>query len=131
MALAGRRQRSTEHDAAEDDRKEHDRLIQERGPRQTALDILVHHRDPQAVEIYWPNLQIRLQRANLTEATLHNANLTGANLNEADLAGANLNGANLTDANLNNTQRKAARQASQPRAIGPLRRRRDLNPPVP
>jgi hypothetical protein len=89
--------------ATEDDRKEHDRLVQERETRQTALDILVRHRDPEAEEIYWPNLQIRLQRANLTEAALHNADLIDANLTDADLTGADLH-----NANLNNAQRKAA-----------------------
>lgn len=107
-------------DATDDIRKEHDRLVQEFETRRTALEILVQHRHRQGWNKRWPDLHIRLQRANLTGADLSNADLTGADLyyanlskanldktelinahlSNADLTGANLTGANLSNANL-------------------------------
>jgi uncharacterized protein YjbI with pentapeptide repeats len=94
--------------ATEDERKERDRLLQERETRQTALEILVRHNDPER-GMHWPGLHIRLQRANLTNTNLANAHLTDADLTGANLSGAylieaNLTGASLTDADLRGTR---------------------------
>lgn len=63
-------------------RDHHDKLLQERETRQTALDILTRHNGR------WPELRIQLQRANLAGADLTDANLTDANLIGVDLASA-------------------------------------------
>ena len=92
-------------DATEDDRKEHDRLVQELETRTTALEILIRH-SRYSSKRSWRVLRIRLQRANLVNADLTHAQLVGADLTHADLTGADLtrarlSGANLTGARLN------------------------------
>lgn len=107
-------------DATDDERERHDDRThahdEQRQVRDTTLDIFRRHRGcGQADELYWKNITINLDRANLaganfigadlTHADLNGANLAGANLTESDLAtaylaDADLVGASLTDANL-------------------------------
>jgi uncharacterized protein YjbI with pentapeptide repeats len=87
-----------------DQRDLHNQLTQEQEVRQTALDILIRHNNPNQHGQHWHELRIRLQRANLSNAILADAYLTGANLTGANLTGTNLARANLTRANLTLTK---------------------------
>nr|WP_052675121.1 pentapeptide repeat-containing protein [Amycolatopsis orientalis] len=86
-------------EADQDARDRNDARIQEQEARQTALDVLARHASV-AGPAHWPELAVRLQRANLGGADLRSASLSGADLSGADLNGADLRGANLREVGL-------------------------------